>query len=149
VRLHRESKLLASAQLSATESWKKVAARLDPSATETNATLSISFQGPGTLWIDNVSLMPDDAVSGWRPDVVAAVRALKPGIIRFGGSALDEPGFGEFDWKVTIGDPDHRKPFRAWGGLQKTGPGLEEIVQFCHLVAAEPLLCVRVTGRSP
>src|SRR5262249_45977623 len=29
------------------------------------------------------------------------------------------------------------------------GPGLEEIVQFCRLVGAEPLLCVRVTGRAP
>jgi alpha-N-arabinofuranosidase len=149
VRLHQEAKLLASAEFSPMESWKKFTARLDPSATESNATLSISFRGPGALWIDNASLMPDDAIGGWRPDVVAAVKALKPGIIRFGGSALDEPGFGEFDWKDTIGDPDKRKPFRAWGGLQKTGPGLEEIVQFCHLVGAEPLLCVRVSGRTP
>src|SRR5262249_19915395 len=38
---------------------------------------------------------------------------------------------------------------RAWGGLQPTGPGLEEIVQFCQCVGAEPLLCVRVSGRTP
>ncbi len=93
--------------------------------------------------------MPEENIGGWRPDVVAAVKALKPGIIRFGGSALDEPGFGEFDWKDTIGDPDRRTPFRAWGGRQPTGAGLEEIVQFCHLVGAEPLLCVRVSGRTP
>ena len=93
--------------------------------------------------------MPEDASGGWRADVVAAVKALKPGVIRFGGSALDEPGFGEFDWKDTIGDRDKRKPFRAWGGLQPTGPGLEEIVQFCRLVDAESLLCVRVSGRTP
>ncbi len=93
--------------------------------------------------------MPEEPSSGWRPDVVAAVKALKPGIIRFGGSALDEPGFGEFDWSDTIGDPDRRKTVPAWGGLQPTGPGLEEIVQFCQLVGAEPLLCVRVTGRTP
>ncbi len=149
VRLHREGKLLASAEFSPGGAWKKYSARLTPSETETNATLSISFKGPGTLWLDNASLMPDDAQGGWRPDVVAAAKALKPGVIRFGGSALDEPGFGEFDWKDTIGDPDKRKPFRAWGGLQPTGPGLEEVVQFCRLVGAEPLLCVRVTGRTP
>jgi alpha-N-arabinofuranosidase len=148
VRLHREGKLLASAEFSPTAAWKKYSARFDPAATETNATLSISFRGPGALWIDNASLMPDDAIGGWRPDVVAAVKALKPGVIRFGGSALDEPGFGEFDSKDTIGDPDHRTPFRAWGGRQPTGAGLEEIVQFCHLVGAEPLLCVRVSGRT-
>src|SRR5579864_3681442 len=93
--------------------------------------------------------MPDDAIGGWRPDVVAAVRALKPGIIRFGGSALDDANLGEFEWRDTIGDPERRKPFRAWGGLQPTGPGLEEIVQFCGQVGAEPLLCVRVSGKTP
>ncbi len=149
VQLHREGKVLASTEFPPENSWKKYTARLVPNATETNATLSISFRGPGTLWLDNASLMPEDTANGWRPDVVMAVKALKPSVIRFGGSALDEPGFGSFDWKDTIGDPDKRKPFRAWGGLQPTGPGLEEIVQFCHLVGAEPLLCIRVTGRTP
>jgi alpha-N-arabinofuranosidase len=149
VRLHHEGRVLAVAEFEPGGAWKKYSARLDPSETDTNATLTISFRGPGTLWLDNASLLPDDAVGGWRPDVVAAVKALKPGVIRFGGSALDEPGFGEFDWKDTIGDPDRRKPFRAWGGLQPTGPGLEEVVQFCRRVDAEPLLCVRVSGRTP
>jgi alpha-N-arabinofuranosidase len=149
VRLRREGAVLASARFTPGKTWKAFSARLDPQKDATDATLEISFRGPGTLWLDNASLMPNDADGGWRPDVVAAVKALKPGVIRFGGNALDEPGYGEFDWKDTIGDPDKRKPFRAWGGQQKTGPGLEEIVQFCRLVGAEPLLCVRVTGRTP
>ena len=49
----------------------------------------------------------------------------------------------------TIGDPDHRRPFRARGGLQPTGPGLEEFVQFCRMVDAEPLICVRFSRRDP
>jgi alpha-N-arabinofuranosidase len=149
VRLHQEGTLLATAEFTPGNAWKKCSARLEPARTESNATLTISFRGPGTLWLDNASLMPENALGGWRPDVVAAVKTLKPGVIRFGGSALDEPGYGEFDWKDTLGDPDRRKPFRAWGGLQPTGPGLAEIVEFCRLVGAEPLLCVRVTGRTP
>jgi alpha-N-arabinofuranosidase len=93
--------------------------------------------------------MPEDAIGGWRTDVVEAVRAMKPGVIRFGGSALDDSNLGDFDWHDAVGDPDSRKPFRAWGGLQPTGAGLEEIVQFCRLVGAEPLICVRTTGRTP
>jgi alpha-N-arabinofuranosidase len=93
--------------------------------------------------------MPEQTVGGWRLDVVEAVRALKPGVIRFGGSALDADGYGDFDWRDTIGDPDRRKPFRAWGGLQPTGPGLEEIVQLCRHVGAEPLICVRVSRKTP
>ena len=149
VRLQRDGKELASCSFEAGGEWKKVHARLDPAETETNATLSITFRGPGTLWLDNASLMPEDNVGGWRRDVVEAVKALKPGVIRFGGSALDDPNLGEFEWKDTIGDPDKRKPFRAWGGLQPTGPGLEEIVQFCRLVDAEPLICVRFEKRKP
>jgi alpha-L-arabinofuranosidase len=149
VRLHRGGKELAAAEFSPGAGWKKYSARLESAATATDATLEVSFRGPGTLWLDNASLMPDDAAGGWRPDVVVAVKELHPGVIRFGGSALDEPGFGDFEWKDTIGDPDRRKPFRAWGGLQPTGPGLEEIVQFCRLVGAEPLVCVRFTGRTP
>ena len=93
--------------------------------------------------------MPENAIGGWRADVVAAVKAMQPGIIRFGGSALDDPNLGDFEWRDTIGDPDRRRPFRAWGGLQPTGPGLEEFVQFCRLVDAEPLICVRVTAAAP
>jgi alpha-N-arabinofuranosidase len=149
VRLHHEGTVLAACELEPSRDWKKHRARLVPSATDTSATLTIEFRGPGVLWLDNASLKPENTVGGWRSDVVAAVRALKPGIIRFGGSALDDPNLGQFEWRDTIGDPDQRKPFRAWGGLQPTGPGLEEFVQFCHAVGAQPLLCVRVTGRTP
>jgi alpha-N-arabinofuranosidase len=149
VRLHHEGTVHAACEFRPAEKWTKYSARLLSSASDTNATLTVEFRGPGTIWIDNASLMPEDAVGGWRPDVVAAVRALKPGVIRFGGSALDDPNLGDFEWRDTIGDVDRRKPFRAWGGLQPTGPGLEEIVQFCRQVSAEPLLCVRFRGRSP
>jgi alpha-N-arabinofuranosidase len=149
VSLHRDGKVYASCEFRPGEEWKKYHARLVPSANDSGATLTISFRGPGTLWLDNASLMAEDTVGGWRRDVVEAVRALKPGIIRFGGSALDDPALGDFEWRDTIGEPDRRKPFRAWGGLQPTGPGLEEIVQFCRHVGAEPLLCVRVRNREP
>jgi WD40 repeat protein/alpha-L-arabinofuranosidase len=149
VRLHRGDTVYASCEFRPGADWQKYRARLVPSAGDTNATLSIALRGPGTLWLDSASLMPEDAVQGWRPDLVAAVRALKPGIIRFGGLAVEDSDPGGFDWRDTIGDPDRRRPFRAWGGLQQTGPGLEEIVQFCRLVGAEPLLCVRFSNRTP
>jgi alpha-N-arabinofuranosidase len=147
--LHREGREYAAAEFKPSGAWKKFQARLVPAHGDNFATLSISFRGPGTLWLDNASLMPEDNVGGWRPDVVKAVRALKPGVIRFGGSALDDGNLGDFEWRDAVGDPDRRKPFRAWGGLQPAGAGLEEIAQFCRTVGAEPLICVRVTGRAP
>jgi alpha-L-arabinofuranosidase len=149
VRLHRDGTTYASADFHPGPTWSKFRARLVSLASDVNATLTMEFRGPATLWLDNASLMPEDAVAGWRKDVVTAVKALRPGIIRFGGSALDDPKLGDFEWKDTIGDPDRRRPFRAWGGLQPAGAGLEEFVQFCRLVGAEPLFCVRVTRREP
>jgi alpha-N-arabinofuranosidase len=149
VRLHEGSHTLATCHFSPDGEWRKYESTLQPSASSTGATLSIQFNGPGTLWLDNASLMPEDAVGGWRKDVVEALHALKPGVIRFGGSALDDSNLGDFEWRDTLGDVDHRKPFRAWGGLQPQGPGLEEIVQLCYAVNAEPLICVRTRTREP
>ncbi len=149
VRLHREGTVYATADLEPTAEWARYQAQMVPTATDASTTISIEFHGPATLWLDSASLMPEDAIGGWRRDVVEAVRAMKPGVIRFGGSAVDVVNAGDFEWRDTIGDPDRRKPLRAWGGLQPTGPGLEEIVQFCRRVEAEPLICVRIVGRTP
>jgi alpha-N-arabinofuranosidase len=149
VRLHRGNWLYAQCAFEPGECWQKFQARLVPAGTDTNATLTIEFRGPGTLWIDNASLVPEETAGGWRPDVLEAVRALLPGVIRFGGSVLADHGRGEFEWRDSIGDPDRRRPFHAWGGLQPAGPGLEEIVQFCRAAGAEPLICVRFSGRTP
>lgn len=149
VRLHRDGREVASCRFTSEADWRKFTAPMDPTETDANATLSIEFRGPGTVWVDNASLMPEDNVGGWRKDVVEALRALKPGVIRFGGSALDDFNLGDFRWRDTLGDPDRRNPFRAWGGLQTAGAGLEEIVQLCHAVNAEPLICVRFTHSTP
>ncbi len=149
VRVHQGRRVYASAEFRPGTAWGKFAARLVPNVRDVNATLTIEFRGPGTLWLDDASLMPADTIGGWRREVVDAVRALHPGIIRFGGSTLDDPNLGDFEWRDTIGDPDRRRPFRAWGGLQPVGPGLEEIVQFCRAVNAEPLICVRFSRRAP
>ena len=125
--------------------WQRFETVLKPSGTDAAATLSVSFRGPGTLWIDQVSLMPTDNVFGWRRDVAEALKDLRPGIIRFGGSATEG-----LEWTATIGDPAKRVPFTTcWGGLEPGNAGLEEFVQLCRWVGAEPLICVRFTGKTP
>ena len=89
--------------------------------------------------------MSTDNVFGWRRDVAEALKALKPGIIRFGGSTTEG-----FEWTDTIGDPARRVPFTTvWGGLEPGNAGLEEFVQLCRWVGAEPLICIRFSGRTP
>lgn len=145
VTLWGEGQSYANAEFQPGPQWQKFEATLTPTESDTNATLTISFRSPGTLWIDQVSLLPVDNVFGWRRDVAEALRAMKPGIIRFGGSTTEG-----FDWTATIGDPAKRVPFTTcWGGLEPGNAGLEEFVQLCHWVGAEPLICVRFTGKTP
>ena len=149
IRLHEGSRELGAAEVPLASDWTKERVSLTPSGTSDKATFSIEFRGPGTVWLDNASLMPAETVGGWRPDVVKALTALKPGVIRIGGSVLDDPNLGHFEWQQTIGPVESRVPFEAWGGLQPIGAGLEEVVQLIRDCGAEPLICVRFTGKTP
>lgn len=126
--------------------WTPAEARFRAGRDAGNATLVLDFEGPGTLWLDRVYLIGDDAVRGiWRPDVVSAAKGLKPGVIRFGGTSIEE-----FEWDQAIGNWDKRVPFTTvWGGLEPNFVGIEEFVQFCQEVGAEPMICVRWTGKQP
>lgn len=128
------------------KTWTGVNGELTATRTTSNATLTINFEGPGTLWLDRVSLIGSDAVLGlWRPDVVAALKAIHPGIIRFGGTAIKN-----YDWKKGIGPSDKRQPFTTfWGDLEENFVGVDEFIQLCRYIGAEPLICVRWDGNTP
>lgn len=127
--------------------WQGMDASLAALRSTGNATLTIQFEGPGTLWLDRVYLIDENAVLGiWRPDVVEALKAMNPGVIRFGGSTLEV-----FEWDKCLGNWDQRAPYvtKPWGGLDPNFIGVEEFVQLCRYVGAEPLICVRWTGKHP
>jgi alpha-N-arabinofuranosidase len=127
--------------------WKDAGALLRANRTTRNATLTIEFEGPGSLWLDRISLIGDDAVLGlWRPDVVRALKAENPGVVRFGGSMIEV-----YEWDKSIGPWDQRVPYTTgpWGGQDPNFVGIEEFAQITQYVGAEPLLCVRWSGKTP
>lgn len=126
--------------------WMPTAAILDAVQSVENATLTIECEGPGTLWLDRIYLIDENAVLGlWRNDVVEALRALNPGVIRWGGSTTEG-----YEWTQCIGSWDKRAPFTTcWGGLEPNFVGMEEFVQLCRHIGAEPLLCLRWSGKKP
>ena len=132
---------------SGSSDWAAAEALLTAKRTIHNATLTIEFEGPGTLWIDRVYLIDKDAVLGiWRPDVIQAIKKMNAGIVRFGGSIIEV-----FDWNKMIGNWDDRAPIpdEAWGGIEENFVGPEEIVQLAQYVGYEPLICLRWTGKTP
>jgi alpha-N-arabinofuranosidase len=121
------------------DSWERYEGEMTPDATDENATLVIGLLDSRTLWVDNVSLMSVDNLRGWRPDVVEAIRALNPGVLRFGGSSLIF-----YQWESGIGPRDRRVPFvnRPWGNVEDNDVGIHEFLDLCELVGAEPLICL-------
>lgn len=129
------------------DDWKLADVVLSAKRTIRNATLTIEFEGPGTLWLDRVYLIDTNAVLGlWRPDVVEAMKATNPGIVRFGGSVVET-----FEWSDQLGSWDKRAPYPddPWGGLQENFVGVEEFVKLVEHIGAEPLICLRWTARTP
>jgi alpha-L-arabinofuranosidase len=133
---------LATADLPAPSTrWTKSTAELKPSGESDRAVFELRVVGKGTLWADKLSLLPLDNRLGWRTDVVAAIKAARPAIIRWGGSTVDP---GQYRWKNGIGDRDLRVPFANinWGRIDSNDVGIDEFCQFCTLVDAQPLVCV-------
>lgn len=131
----------------AVEGWQGAEVVLRANRRIDNATLTIEFEGPGTLWLDRIYLIGENAVLGiWRPDVVRALKAMNPGVIRFGGSTIEV-----FEWDQCIGPWDQRVPYvtNPWGGLDPNFVGVEEFIKLCRYVNAEPLICVRWGGKKP
>ena len=53
-----------------------------------------------------------------------------------GGSTIEE-----YEWLGGIGPWDQRQPFTTvWGGLEENFVGIDEFVQLCQRVGAEPLV---------
>jgi len=147
--LHGDGRILAPAVSLGGGSleWRAAEVLLTAKRSAQNATLTIEFEGPGTLWLDRVYLIDTDAVLGlWRPDIVKALRAMNPGIVRFGGTTVEF-----LDWTQLIGNWDARPPIPddPWGGVQENFVGLEEFIQLVQSIGAEPMICLRWTGKTP
>lgn len=147
IALETESPDGAVVELAMGDFWKptakytRFAAELRPTGSTDRAALVVRVTGKGKVWADRLSLMPDDNPQGWRPDVVEAIKASRPSLIRWGGSVVDP---GAYRWKNGIGPRDRRQPFanRNWGRIDSNDVGIDEFCQFCELVEAEPLVCV-------
>jgi alpha-L-arabinofuranosidase len=93
------------------------------------------------IWVGEDSAIPNTL--GFRNDVIAALRQMKPPVIRWPGGCFAD----DYHWQDGIG-PRSERPRRInihWGEVIETNQvGTQEFVQFCRLVGAEPYLCGNV-----
>lgn len=127
--------------------WKKYDFRLTSSQSDPLAKLVILFRGKGRLWLDQVSLLPGDAVDGVRSDVFQKIKALHPAFIRWPGGNVAQ----DYHWTWGIGPRDQRFAWTnlSWRNeLEPSDFGTDEFVRLCRNVGAEPSLTVNVEGRG-
>lgn len=99
---------------------------------------------PG-IWVGESSKIPN--VEGLRKDVVEALKAINPPVVRWPGGCFADA----YHWKDGIGPVDQRprRPNVWWGGEDSNEFGTDEFMRFCKSIGTEPYICLNVGSGSP
>ena len=145
VRLVDGPETLAEAKLEApADTWKSFDFALTVPRAAERAAIQVGARGQSSVWIDQVSLMPADWAKegGFRPDLLEAIRGLRPPVIRWPGGCFASA----YRWKDGIG-PQHKRvvyPIEIWDDRDVNSMGTDEFVAMCRRVNAEPLIVVNI-----
>ncbi len=144
-----------------TSGWKKYSAKKLVANKTCMGQLALEFTGE--VYIDMVSLMPDDVWGAkkektsksananfkgnsnyrLRRDLVETLVELHPTFLRFPGGCISEGSYiweNVYDWKESVGDVEVRKEnFNVWGYNMTMGLGYMEYFQLAEDLNAEPL----------
>ena len=89
------------------------------------------------VWVGEDSSIPN--TGGIRNDVVAALRKIKPAVIRWPGGCFAD----DYHWQDGVG-PRQNRPVRVnihWGEVAESNAfGTQEFIRFCRMVGAAPYL---------
>lgn len=111
------------------------------------ASIAIAITRSATLRLSWASLMPKNSFHGWRNDVVDLLKQVSPPIIRFPGGC-----YASFhDWKTAIGPRGSRPAQESyyWGNLDENDIGMDEFLDLCHEIHAEPQILVNMMTSNP
>jgi alpha-N-arabinofuranosidase len=128
--------------------WRRYEFSLKPNRNDPLARFAVLFPGRGTVWMDQVSLMPGDvAAGGVRADVFDKIKRLKPAFIRWPGGNVAQ----DYRWMWGIGPRDERVTWTNLSWKNEPEPsdfGTDEFVMFARALGAEPSITVNVEGRG-
>ncbi len=151
LRLRNQTEVLASAHVDATAGeWTKYSFRLTVPADKLHrlepADFAVQLQGDEVVDLDELSVMPADALDGLDPDAVAMAKALETPLVRFGGNFTSG-----YNWRSGMGPRDKRVSMRnlAWGIPEYNTFGTDEFLHFCELIGAEPQVALNLGSGTP
>jgi alpha-L-arabinofuranosidase len=132
-----------------TTGWQHFSLSLVPASSYSNGQLSVVISQPGTVWLDLVSLFPQQTfhnrTNGLCPDLANMLVGLQPAFMRFpGGSWVNGDSLTNmYNWKRTIGPiGDRRIQYNLWGYYVDNGLGYYEYLQMCEDIGAQPLFVI-------
>ncbi len=142
---------LATAHVDAAAAeWTKYTFRLDVPAGKLErldpADFVVEVEGDERVDLDQLSLMPADAVEGMDPDMVRMARDMHTSIVRFGGNFTSA-----YHWRDGIGPADKRVSMLniAWGMPEYNTFGTDEFLAFCKLIGATPQIALNLGSGTP
>lgn len=100
----------------------------------------------GRVWLDHVSLIPQDHVYGVKREVFEWAKGLHAGMLRLGGNFISG-----YHWRPFAG-PVLQRPNavnEAWGGWIHKYFGTDEFLSLSKALGAEPLICVNAGSGTP
>ncbi|XP_057786636.1 alpha-L-arabinofuranosidase 1-like [Salvia miltiorrhiza] len=139
--------MLAATNIVASDvsNWTKMEATLQAKGSDAKARLQLTTTKKGVIWFDQVSLMPTDTYKGhgFRNDLFAMLKDLKPGFMRFPGGCFVEGDWlrNAFRWKETIG-PWEERPGHfgdVWHYWTDDGLGHFEFLQLAEDLGTSPI----------
>src|ERR1039457_4326604 len=120
--------------------YRKFPLRYTAAADTDDATLEITGTGTGSFHVGTVSLMPADSIEGFRPEVIAALKQLRFGVLRFPGGNF----VSSYEWRHGVGEIDKRPPIfdPVWHAVQPNDVGTDEFLTLCRLLGVDPYITV-------
>lgn len=130
------------------EDWRVYECVLSPSGETSDGKFMVFINSPGTIWMDSASMVREDLdEGGFRKDALEVTRRLKPTCIRWPGGLF----VSDYHWMDGIGPRDKRpaRLNRCWLAYTANDVGIDEFVELCRKLNAEPYICVNVgTGSA-
>lgn len=147
----KDGSIYAKQEFYLEKDWKKISGQFCSAVTDSAARLAVTAKGRGKVYLDFVSLFPQDTFkgrkNGVRKDLAELLAAMHPKFMRFPGGCLIHDGALDPDardafyrWKNTVGPVEQRPARRnSWGYNQTLGLGFYELFQLSEDIGAKPL----------
>lgn len=151
LRSRNSDKVLATASVEAIAGeWTKYTAKLELKRGDVRrlepVDFAVSVEGNERVDVDQISLMPDDAIGTFDPDVLRMAEEMHMTELRLGGNFSSY-----YHWRDGIGPLDKRLTMEniAWGIPEYNNFGTDEFLAFCKLVHAEPQFNLNMGSGTP